>query len=104
MFYDHSGLSDVLSKARIHVLTILPSINISQTWHGRGLVSIPGQIHRDNQDKATDSFRLIATLGSGSSNRKVSKKDILSVEVVRICGDISSPEVPMALRLQSNLL
>ncbi|GAB7352568.1 hypothetical protein MBLNU459_g2952t1 [Dothideomycetes sp. NU459] len=48
---------------------------------------------------------LIATLGAKSTlNKKVNKKAILDVNVQKACKTILSPEVPMALRLQSNLL
>ncbi|KAL9089213.1 MAG: hypothetical protein Q9159_002684 [Coniocarpon cinnabarinum] len=47
---------------------------------------------------------LVATLGSRSYNRKVSKKDILGVNVPKTCDVVVAPEAPMALRLQSNLL
>ncbi|KAH0533852.1 hypothetical protein FGG08_007522 [Glutinoglossum americanum] len=47
---------------------------------------------------------LVATLGSQSSLRKVSRKAILDVDVSKACETIIAPEAPMALRLQSNLL
>lgn len=48
--------------------------------------------------------RLVATLGSKSSLKKVSRKAILDVDVQKACETIATPEAPMALRLQSNLL
>ncbi|KAK4952922.1 R8 protein [Elasticomyces elasticus] len=47
---------------------------------------------------------LVATLGSKSSLKKVSRKAILDVDVAKACETIVRPEAPMALRLQSNLL
>jgi meiotic recombination protein REC8 len=48
--------------------------------------------------------RLVATLGSKSNLKKVSRKAILDVDVVKTCDTIIEPAVPMALRLSSNLL
>ncbi|KAK4569561.1 R8 protein [Recurvomyces mirabilis] len=47
---------------------------------------------------------LVATLGSKSTLKRVSRKAILDVDVQRACGTIIEPDAPMALRLQSNLL
>ncbi|KAL9081140.1 MAG: hypothetical protein Q9157_000231 [Trypethelium eluteriae] len=52
----------------------------------------------------SDECRLVATLGSRSSLRKVNRKDIQAVNVKKACETIVMPEAPMALRLQSNLL
>ena len=49
-------------------------------------------------------LRLVATLGSQSTLRKVNRKAILDVNVPKACETIIDPEAPMALRLQSNLL
>ncbi len=51
-----------------------------------------------------DSYRLVATLGSKSNNKKVNRKSILEVDVKKTCDIIIQPEAPMALRLQGNLL
>lgn len=48
--------------------------------------------------------RLVATLGSRSNLKRVNRKAILDVDVPKTCEIIITPEVPMALRLQSNLL
>lgn len=48
--------------------------------------------------------RLVATLGSKSNLKKVNRKAILDVDVPKTCKIIITPEAPMALRLQSNLL
>ena len=47
---------------------------------------------------------LVATLGSKSTLKRVSRKAILDVDVQKACETIVEPEAPMALRLQSNLL
>ena len=49
-------------------------------------------------------LRLVATLGSKSTLRKINRKAILDVNVPKACQTIQAPEAPMALRLQSNLL
>lgn len=51
-----------------------------------------------------DARRLVATLGSKSTLKKVNRKAILEVNVPKACETIMTPEAPMALRLQSNLL
>jgi hypothetical protein len=48
--------------------------------------------------------RLVATLGSKSNLKKVSRKAILDVDVVKTCDTIIEPAAPMSLRLSSNLL
>ncbi|PQE05015.1 transient receptor potential ion channel protein [Rutstroemia sp. NJR-2017a BBW] len=47
---------------------------------------------------------LVATLGSKSSTKKITRKAILDVDVQKACATIIEPHAPMALRLQSNLL
>ncbi|TGO46298.1 hypothetical protein BOTNAR_0597g00020 [Botryotinia narcissicola] len=47
---------------------------------------------------------LVATLGSKSSTKKITRKAILDVDVKKACNTILDPDAPMALRLQSNLL
>ncbi|KAK4998596.1 R8 protein [Elasticomyces elasticus] len=47
---------------------------------------------------------LVATLGSKSTLKKVNRKAIIDVDVPKACETILTPEAPMALRLQSNLL
>lgn len=48
--------------------------------------------------------RLVATLGSKSAMKKVTRKAILEVNVPKACKTIIAPEAPLALRLQGNLL
>ena len=57
-----------------------------------------------NGDLTDATVRLVATLGSKSTLKKVSRKAILDVDVQKACETIVTPEAPMALRLQSNLL
>lgn len=60
---------------------------------------------RTIQRRASDHlFRLVATLGSKSTLKKVDRKEICAVNIPKACQTIVSPEAPMALRLQSNLL
>jgi hypothetical protein len=54
---------------------------------------------------STDQLdRLVATLGSKSSLKRINRKQILDVDVAKACQTIVDPVAPMALRLQSNLL
>lgn len=48
--------------------------------------------------------RLVATLGSKGTIYKVARKDILAVKIPKACETVVRPKVPLALRLQSNLL
>ena len=48
--------------------------------------------------------RLVATLGSKSSSKKINRKAIQDVDVPKACRTIIDPVAPMALRLQGNLL
>lgn len=58
-----------------------------------------------NQDRFfTHLNRLVATLGSKSGLKKVNRKAIIDVNVPKACETIITPQAPMALRLQSNLL
>ncbi|RIA99009.1 Rec8 like protein [Glomus cerebriforme] len=47
---------------------------------------------------------LAATLGSRSSLRKLSKKEVNSVNLVKACDYVTTPPEPLALRLISNLM
>ena len=48
--------------------------------------------------------RLVATLGSKSNLKKVTRKAITEVDVPKACDTITNPEAPLALRLQASLL
>ncbi|KAF2629688.1 hypothetical protein BU25DRAFT_489699 [Macroventuria anomochaeta] len=47
---------------------------------------------------------LVATLGSKSSLKRITRKQMLDVDVAKACKTIVDPAAPMALRLQGNLL
>ncbi|KAI1778984.1 Rec8 like protein-domain-containing protein [Hypoxylon cercidicola] len=47
---------------------------------------------------------LVATVGKGTSTKRVSKKAIQDVDVQKACGKIIEPGAPVALRLQGQLL
>ncbi|KAK0550277.1 R8 protein [Tilletia horrida] len=47
---------------------------------------------------------LAATIGNRSSFKKLSKSDIGSVDLVKICQQLAAPDEAMALRLSSQLL
>lgn len=51
-----------------------------------------------------ERYRLVATQGTKSHSKKINRKAILEVDVPKACEYIVTPEAPMALRLQSNLL
>jgi meiotic recombination protein REC8 len=58
-----------------------------------------------NRSFPTNEYgRLVATLGSKSSLKRINRKQILDVDVAKACQTIVDPIAPMALRLQSNLL
>jgi N terminus of Rad21 / Rec8 like protein len=61
-------------------------------------------IKQSFNDIVTNLYRLVATLGSKSALKKVTRKAILDVDVPKACGTIQDPSAPMALRLQGNLL
>ncbi|KAF0424496.1 meiotic cohesin complex subunit Rec8 [Gigaspora margarita] len=58
----------------------------------------------DNVGDLRPNDRLAATLGSRSNLRKLSKKEVNSVNLVRACEYVTSPPEPLALRLTSNLM
>ncbi|KIX93747.1 uncharacterized protein Z520_10653 [Fonsecaea multimorphosa CBS 102226] len=47
---------------------------------------------------------LVATLGSKSNLKKISRRAILDVDLQKACKTITEPDVPLALRLQGSLL
>ena len=48
--------------------------------------------------------RLVATLGSKSNLKRITRKQLLNVDVAKACKTIIDPAAPMALRLQGALL
>ncbi|KAI1391946.1 Rec8 like protein-domain-containing protein [Hypoxylon trugodes] len=57
-----------------------------------------------NHQYGVSTIWLIATVGTGTSARRVSKKAIQAVDVEKACGKIIEPGAPVALRLQGQLL
>lgn len=49
-------------------------------------------------------LRLAATLGSRSSFKKLPKRDVMGADIIQLCGLITEPAEPLALRLSSNLM
>ncbi|KAI9817479.1 MAG: hypothetical protein M1827_001089 [Pycnora praestabilis] len=84
MFYSHEGGISSLRRVFWKVLTG-PKVLTSRKY---GVATV----------------WLVATLGSKSNLKKVNRKAILDVDVPKACQTILTPEAPMALRLQSNLL
>ena len=101
MFYSHEGKHTSMNLSMRNMPLMLRSPDIEQVWSGHGLVcprnSRPYISH-------TESRRLVATQGIKSSSKKINRKAILDVDVPKACEYIVTPEAPMALRLQSNLL
>ena len=88
-----------------HTLTRWNSSHVAQIWRCNRLVSISSFLQARNTPGADHLLtRLVATLGSKSNLKKVSRKAILDVDVVKTCDTIIEPAAPMSLRLSSNLL
>lgn len=79
------------------------SAHFAQVWCSDSLVRHQMQAH-SHLHSTHILCRVVATLGSKSSLKKVTRKAILDVDVQKACDTIVAPEAPMALRLQSNLL
>ncbi|KAI0003690.1 Rec8 like protein-domain-containing protein [Russula compacta] len=47
---------------------------------------------------------LAATLGARSSFKRLPKRDVMSADITQLCGLITEPAEPLALRLSSNLM
>lgn len=81
------------------------SPDLAQVWRRNRLVIIPSRYPILPTSPANRSLpRLVATLGSKSNLKKVSRKAILDVDVIKTCDTIIEPAAPMALRLSGNLL
>ena len=81
------------------------SSHVAQIWRRNRLVFISSYPYTQNTSSADRLLaRLVATLGSKSTLKKVSRKAILDVDVVKTCDTIIEPAAPMSLRLSSNLL
>jgi len=48
--------------------------------------------------------RLAATLGAKSTFRKLPRRDVMGADIAQLCGLITEPAEPLALRLSSNLM
>jgi hypothetical protein len=108
MFYSHEGIPSLIATrtcAWPRILTRSRSSHVAQIWRRNRLVFISTCFSTRNT-LITDRLlaRLVATLGSKSNLKKVSRKAILDVDVVKTCDTIIEPAAPMALRLSSNLL
>ncbi|KAI1379166.1 Rec8 like protein-domain-containing protein [Hypoxylon crocopeplum] len=57
-----------------------------------------------NRQYGVATIWLVATVGTGTSTRKVTRKAIQEVDVQKACGKIIQPGAPVALRLQGQLL
>jgi hypothetical protein len=101
MFYSHEGelhWSDSSSNRKVNDR----SSNVAQIRCGDCVVSKEGaHLLLPNADR---TGRLVATLGSKSSLKRINRKQILDVDVSKACQTIVDPVAPMALRLQGNLL
>jgi hypothetical protein len=102
MFYSHEGKPSVLNF-QCFSNWIAHSSYLVQARRSDSLVN---KSHFTSTKNAplTTSPRLVATLGSKSTLKKVDRKEICAVNIPKACQTIISPEAPMALRLQSNLL
>jgi hypothetical protein len=49
-------------------------------------------------------WRLAATLGARSSFKRLPKRDVMGADIIQLCGLITEPAEPLALRLSSNLM
>ena len=81
------------------------SPDLAQVWRRNRLVIIAShflELPISFADRPL--LRLVATLGSKSNLKKVSRKAILDVDVIKTCDTIIEPAAPMALRLSGNLL
>lgn len=110
MFYHYS----TLTEKRYGVATVwYVNYNLYDVGQNEPLPHVwkralhPDTQYLSNKKKLfTDgNHRLVATLGSKTTiSKKLQKKDILEVDLPKACETIISPEAPLALRLQSNLL
>ncbi|RKF59241.1 putative rad21 rec8 n terminal domain-containing protein [Erysiphe neolycopersici] len=110
MFYSHEG------ELRDRVLLFNLFINQPKIWRCDCLFLVTTSLHNTSNLEALSYLfgrqlikhlcdsRLVATLGSKSSTKKVTRKAIMGVNLKKACETIIEPDAPMALRLQSNLL
>jgi meiotic recombination protein REC8, fungi type len=91
-------------KNRPWTVTDANTFLIVLTSRQHGVATVWSVVKQSFNYKITDPYRLLATLGSKSTLKKVTRKAILDVDVPKACGTIHDPSAPMALRLQANLL
>lgn len=113
MFYSHEGnFSRHFASKALHQLTrfsVLTSrkYGVATVWYVIDLKSSRPSLECSQLGSPLTEhhrLRLVATLGSKSNLKKVSRKAILDVDVAKACDTIIEPGAPMALRLSSNLL
>ena len=112
MFYSHEGTATILTRPReVAPTDASSSPHLAQIWRRNRLVCILLHSHAAYASSVPrrplltpTPHRLVATLGSKSNLKKVSRKAILDVDVSKTCDTIIEPVAPMALRLSSNLL
>jgi len=100
MFYSHDS-KDALIDTTLAKPSFSP--DISSIWRCHNMVSMDIGLTLILKCSLL-STRLVATLGSKSTLKKVNRKDILDVNVSKACQTVMEPSAPLALRLQSNLL
>jgi hypothetical protein len=88
------------SSAYQHTDTYSP--DLAQIWRRNRVVSLEDA--RRLLPPTDRNGRLVATLGSKSSLKRINRKQILDVDVAKACQTIVDPVAPMALRLQGSLL
>lgn len=99
MFYSHEGeLLFSTFRTCIANSTVLTNrkYGVATVWY----VPLPQSLMISMLTRC----RLVATLGSKSSLKRVTRKQMLDVDVVKACKTIVDPVAPMALRLQGSLL
>jgi len=57
-----------------------------------------------NRKSGVATVWLVATLGNNSGLKKITRKEILDVDVPKACYTIQEPGAPMALRLSGSLM
>jgi hypothetical protein len=100
MFYSHEGKTPTPTHSQQEANPRSPYI--AQIWRRNCLVSTESAQPLPPSSDTTG--RLVATLGSKSSLKRINRKQILDVDVAKACKTIIDPVAPMALRLQGNLL
>lgn len=96
MFYSHE--STYLQESLEIMLTAIQVL----TSRKHGVATVWYVIYHTHYH--SHASRLVATLGSKSTLKKVSRKAILDVNVPKACETITDADTPMALRLQGSLL